>query len=526
MTSKYGLSGLVAFSAFLLCAAILTPSTTLAQGKTNWRNNWKLKPVEIKTDVEEKKPTEVKYIPITNLLASPAKIEVEVTAKEAEKKSADFKTETDREVVVAKADGKKKKKKSKKEDSKKPEPKKKVEAKKPSSSSSRYRLGIMLSPLSDSTRSKYKIPEEVGYGIKYVVDGSAADKGGLKKSDIIVGLGNAPAKSYKTLVDAVQKAGQIKKTVELWVMRDGKKTKVSVKPEVSKRSSSHSHRGHSSSGRSHWGFRSYGSHSSAFSHMMRVKEHVMKMYNALDEKDQERARDLIAELRKLGEKAARNLAAKSGHSSKFGQFSDPKKRIEYFKKMMAERKKAFDSDSNKRAEFMKKMHERFRAIHGSHGKKCDKCTKDKKCDSCRHKEHDRHGGHHAHRGHDHHKGHGHHDKKCDKCSKDKKCDSCKRKEHDRHHGHQHGHKGHDDRHKGHPGPPPHGRPPGPPPEVAQKAFKLIGELVRNMDRLNDRIAALSKRIEELTEQIERHHDDDDDDDDDRPRRRKRKERKD
>lgn len=521
MNLKHGLTGLAAFSALMLGTAILTPTVSLAQNESNWRSQWKLEPIDIAIDLyEEKFNTENQKVETEKVVAAPVPtiteeefnelqffvdskieddakpVELKVPVK-SEEKEVEIKEIKDVEVKkeVARTEEKSEKKAALKT-SKKVEQTtfKPVTKKEASKSADRYQLGISLMRLSDSTRKKYKIPSDVGYGIRYIQDDSAADKAGLKKSDIIVGMGKKSVKSSRDLAKAVQKAGEGKEELKLSVLRDGKKMDVSVQPMLAmkrsrsaatikrptssdKKSPSRGPRGASDMrDRMKKMFESLSKDDQAkvkkiVEEMKDIRTKAMKSKGKLSDKDKSRARELMGSLMKMRSKISGGSSDKDWSS----------RRADYMKKMQARLAANRGESSDKKSECSAKGCKGCDKCKGGKSgckskscKGCDKCKGDKSdckskgckgCGKCKDSRSHDHKGHHSHV----------HGKKTECKGKDcKSCESCKGKKPEsgrRPHGDHHGHRGHGDHkpphhgdkkddhhgHKGHHGPPPHAR---------------------------------------------------------------------
>lgn len=83
------------------------------------------------------------------------------------------------------------------------------------------RLGIQLQPMTPELRAFLRAPEDRGVLVVRVNKDSAAEKAGLQVGDVIVGIGGAPVREPRELVEPVMRAGE-NAEVELEVVRSGK----------------------------------------------------------------------------------------------------------------------------------------------------------------------------------------------------------------------------------------------------------------------------------------------------------------
>jgi serine protease Do len=88
-------------------------------------------------------------------------------------------------------------------------------------------LGVKTTDLSPEDASRFDLPVDAGALVEQVVPGSAAARGGLRKGDIITGLGEAKVESYGDLLGALRdyEPGD---TVVLTVFRNTDETKLQI----------------------------------------------------------------------------------------------------------------------------------------------------------------------------------------------------------------------------------------------------------------------------------------------------------
>jgi serine protease Do len=88
-------------------------------------------------------------------------------------------------------------------------------------------LGVFTTDLSPEDASRFDLPVDSGALVEQVVSGSAAADAGVRKGDIITGLGDAKVESYGDLLGALRDY-QPGDTVTLTVFRNGDETNLQV----------------------------------------------------------------------------------------------------------------------------------------------------------------------------------------------------------------------------------------------------------------------------------------------------------
>jgi len=88
-------------------------------------------------------------------------------------------------------------------------------------------LGVLTTDLSPEDASRFDLPVDAGALVEQVVPGSAADRAGVQKGDIITALGDAKVESYGDLLGALRDYEPGDRVV-LTVFRDGEETKLGV----------------------------------------------------------------------------------------------------------------------------------------------------------------------------------------------------------------------------------------------------------------------------------------------------------
>jgi serine protease Do len=88
-------------------------------------------------------------------------------------------------------------------------------------------LGVLTTDLSPEDASRFDLPVDAGALVEQVVPGSAADRAGVQKGDIITALGDAKVESYGDLLGALRDYEPGDRVV-LTVFRDGDETKLGV----------------------------------------------------------------------------------------------------------------------------------------------------------------------------------------------------------------------------------------------------------------------------------------------------------
>ncbi|MBI3835009.1 MAG: PDZ domain-containing protein [Planctomycetes bacterium] len=82
-------------------------------------------------------------------------------------------------------------------------------------------MGVMLAPLDDDSRQRLKVGDAGGVMVTSTVPGSAAEKAGIKGSDVIVRVGDEKVANPSDIMKAMRKFGG-GDTVNLTVVHDGK----------------------------------------------------------------------------------------------------------------------------------------------------------------------------------------------------------------------------------------------------------------------------------------------------------------
>lgn len=93
-----------------------------------------------------------------------------------------------------------------------------------------YRIGIALQPLNEDSESDAADDAKQGLKIESVMEGTPAEKAGLKEGDVIVTVNAKAISKVSDLMDAVQEAGKNDKEVTVELTRDDKTMKIEVKP--------------------------------------------------------------------------------------------------------------------------------------------------------------------------------------------------------------------------------------------------------------------------------------------------------
>jgi len=88
-------------------------------------------------------------------------------------------------------------------------------------------LGVLTTDLSPEDASRFDLPVDAGALVEQVAPGSAADRAGVQKGDIITALGDAKVESYGDLLGALRDYEPGDRVV-LTVFRDGEETKLGV----------------------------------------------------------------------------------------------------------------------------------------------------------------------------------------------------------------------------------------------------------------------------------------------------------
>ncbi len=97
----------------------------------------------------------------------------------------------------------------------------------------RARLGITYTEIEGQLARYFKAPKDTAVLVNSVVDGSAAEKAGIKAGDLVVKLGAAPVLDGEDLAKAVREAASGKVT-PVTVVREGRNVDLSVTLEAPK----------------------------------------------------------------------------------------------------------------------------------------------------------------------------------------------------------------------------------------------------------------------------------------------------
>jgi serine protease Do len=89
-------------------------------------------------------------------------------------------------------------------------------------------LGIEITPVNDVMVKNFNLPEKFGALVNGVIEGSAAEKGGIKRGDVIVEVDGIKIKDQLALQDIVSKT-EPGKVVKVAVIRNGRQTMLNVK---------------------------------------------------------------------------------------------------------------------------------------------------------------------------------------------------------------------------------------------------------------------------------------------------------
>jgi S1-C subfamily serine protease len=92
-------------------------------------------------------------------------------------------------------------------------------------------VGVQVQPLTPELRDQLKVQAEAGAVITEVAPGSPAEKGGLKRDDVVTAANDKPVRGPEDLRAAVQHNGT-DKDMALAVAREGKKVTVKVHPRA------------------------------------------------------------------------------------------------------------------------------------------------------------------------------------------------------------------------------------------------------------------------------------------------------
>ena len=92
-------------------------------------------------------------------------------------------------------------------------------------------VGVQVEPLTPELRDELKVEADTGAVITEVAPGSPAEKGGLKKDDVVTAANDKPVRGPEDLREAVQQNGT-DKDLSLAVAREGKTMTVKVHPRA------------------------------------------------------------------------------------------------------------------------------------------------------------------------------------------------------------------------------------------------------------------------------------------------------
>jgi membrane-associated protease RseP (regulator of RpoE activity) len=92
-----------------------------------------------------------------------------------------------------------------------------------------FMIGLACKPTSDDVRSELKLGKG-SLTVVSVLDDTPAQKAGIQEGDVLTKVGKKPLVQLQDLIDAVAEAGKAGKTLNLQLIRDGKKVNVDVKP--------------------------------------------------------------------------------------------------------------------------------------------------------------------------------------------------------------------------------------------------------------------------------------------------------
>lgn len=92
----------------------------------------------------------------------------------------------------------------------------------------RYQLGVQVEPLDDTFRAQLKLSDQGGLLVNSVEPGSAAEKAGFKKYDILLAVGEEPLKGTEALIEQIQKSSG--KALKVKILRGGESLTLEVTP--------------------------------------------------------------------------------------------------------------------------------------------------------------------------------------------------------------------------------------------------------------------------------------------------------
>ncbi len=93
----------------------------------------------------------------------------------------------------------------------------------------RYQLGVQVESLDDTLRPQLKLSDQ-GVAGQFRRAGSAAEKAGFKKYDILLAVGEAPLKGTEALIEQIQKSSR--KALKVKILRGGESLTLEVTPSL------------------------------------------------------------------------------------------------------------------------------------------------------------------------------------------------------------------------------------------------------------------------------------------------------
>ncbi len=100
----------------------------------------------------------------------------------------------------------------------------------PGARQSRYRLGLVLEPLSERLRSHLKLGPGEGIAVSKVFEGSPAARAGLREHDILIAAGDVPVNDAADFAAMIEQAGT--EPILLSLVREGEPLTLKVTPVV------------------------------------------------------------------------------------------------------------------------------------------------------------------------------------------------------------------------------------------------------------------------------------------------------
>jgi serine protease Do len=92
------------------------------------------------------------------------------------------------------------------------------------------RIGVTITPVDPVVAMQWQLPDTDGVLVQSVISGSPADKAKIKRGDVIVSADGEKIYTPQDLVDAIN-SKSASRGIILEILRNGKKLKISVKPE-------------------------------------------------------------------------------------------------------------------------------------------------------------------------------------------------------------------------------------------------------------------------------------------------------